>query len=150
MSIRFENPLDASGTTNAKQTREGSANIAESNSSAEVEDADLSKFKSKIQKTKFASLEPYLVTLIPVKRDTIVKNITAIAKLRTSVKQKKLAVSKLIPNEDPTKSHIPVSLRRKDELKASKRGPRQRKVWPITDGSRGNLEYLQNSDDQNL
>ena len=31
-----------------------------------------------------------------------------------------MAVSKLIPNKDPTKSHIPVSLRRKDELKASK------------------------------
>ena len=45
---------------------------------------------------------------------------TAMAKLRSSVKQKKLAVSKLVPCEDPTKSHIPVSLRRKDDLKASK------------------------------
>ena len=74
MSVRFENPSDTSRNTMAKQTKEGSANKAVSNSSVGVDNADLAKFVSKLQKSQFASLEEFLVTLSPVKRDTIVNS----------------------------------------------------------------------------
>ena len=102
MLTRYKNSIDAAGTTMAKRTKEESANYV-AKSSATVDDADLSKFIAKLRDSKLASFEDFLVTLRPVKSDCIVKSVKAMANVLDRVKQKELAESKLIPNEDPNK-----------------------------------------------
>lgn len=113
---------DATGTTNAtRQRTENSANgysmILYNASSTEI-----SAFIAKLDRTRCASLKDVLVSLQPVIRDCILGQLSKMAKVYDSVKDKTAAVSKLIPSDDPNdRSHIPVSVKFKFELTGTAR-----------------------------
>ena len=133
---RERNSSDAAEDTNAKRNKEGSANNADSNTSTVDDDANLDLFLSKFRESKYYSpqLEAILTPLRSVKRDTLLKDTTAMAKLQTDVERKQLAVSKLAPSSDPDKSYTPVPLRSKtNELKASKKAKDEFKFGQLQD-----------------
>ena len=106
------NSLDASeGNNNSKRT-DSSATIAKSS----LDQADNALFEQFLRKFRdsriyLSDLEPFFATLTPVKRDNIVKDYNAMAKMFQKIQLKQKAESKLIPSEDSSQSHIPNPLK---------------------------------------